>query len=253
MNRFFISWLVIIFISFNCVISQSSFVSPTSDTQINKNAFYSGIRNLTINENLYATKIYQDSSILSFEAMPLLYLHLYGGTGFSFLSSSDIKSLLGNDFGIGIGLPTWSWGVVGGYKNILQIEYNNGISDHDFNNNSIIKSIPSKVIKMDYNTTDWQFKLNPLFWNMTKNKAFFLIIGSGDVEWRDESNDGFTGTSQIFGLEYAKISRYLSWSVSFKRYGTTFQKTILFNIPFNIETEASDYILEFKIGFGYGI
>lgn len=185
--------------------------------------------------------------------IPWLYAHIYGGMGVSLLFSTEIKKLLGDDFGIGMGLPDWSWGGIVGFKNIIQVEYNNGISDHDFNNNSIIKDIPSKVIKMDYKTNDLQLKFNPLFWTSAQNKAYFLIFGKGDVEWIDKNNDGFQGTSQIIGVEYFWMSRFTSWSVSFKRYGLTLDKTIIFNIPFETKTKAANYLLEFKLGFGFGI
>ena len=209
-----------------------------------------------VNEILHAGVSPQDTVSVPTPAPEppvLAYLHIYGGMGFSYVSASEINALLGDDFGIGIGLPTWAWGFIGGYKNIVQVEYNNGISDHNFNKNSIIADVPSEVIEMDYNTTDWHFKFNPLFWNMEPNSAIYLIYGMGDVEWKDTNNDGFTGTSQIFGLEYANITKYVSWSVSFKRYGITFDETRLFNIPFDVKTEASDYILEFKGGVGLGI
>ncbi|MBN1292436.1 MAG: hypothetical protein JXB48_11410 [Candidatus Latescibacteria bacterium] len=61
---------------------------------------------------------------------------------------------MGDDFGIGIGLPTWSYGLRCGYRHIVQVEYNVGKSDHDFNNNSIIPDVLSEVIKMDYETKD---------------------------------------------------------------------------------------------------
>ena len=186
------------------------------------------------------------------------YIHIFGGMGFSFLSSSKIKSLLGDDFGIGIGLPTWSYGIRGGFRNIFQVEYNIGDAAHDFNNNSIIEDVPNEIIKMDYDTKDLQLKINPFFWKQTKNKAglskaYFIVLGKGDVEWRDKNNDGFSGTSQIYGLEYSVFSKNISYSVSFKRYGIKFDKTLLFNIPIDLETKASDYILEIKVGFGLGI
>ncbi|KAA3611030.1 MAG: hypothetical protein D8M58_13700 [Calditrichaeota bacterium] len=198
------------------------------------------------------------SSSTSDNSISIGYVHVYGGMGFSILSSSKIEKLLGDDFGIGIGLPTWSYGFITGYQNIIQFEYNFGISDHNFNNNSIIKSIPNKVIKMDYDTEDFQLKINPFFWQESKTpsgaiSAFFLVWGKGDVVWKDENNDGFTGTSQILGVEYALISKNISISGSFKRYGIEFDKTILLGIPFDEKAKASDYILEMKIGFGFGI
>ncbi len=186
-----------------------------------------------------------------------VYAHLFGGMGMSFLTAEDVESIIGDDFGIGIGLPTWSYGIRGGFRNILQVEYNFGIASHDFNNNSIIEDIPNEVIEMDYETTDIQFKFNPFFWKAPgvkngKTKAIFLIYGFGDVEWRDTNDDGFEGTSTILGIEYSRFSKNLSWSVSFKHYGIEFDETTVFNIPFEHSTEASDYILEFKVGFGVG-
>jgi len=251
MKRFINSWIIITAILFNWAFSQI-----TSLNYLNRDVSDNYICNPNTNEIYLHNKFTQQinsSQKIATKVSPLFYLHFYGGIGFSFLSSSKIKSLLGGDFGIGIGLPTWSWGLISGYKNIVQIEYNNGISDHDFNNNSIIPGIPSKVIKMDYKTTDWQFKLNPLFWKMKDNKAYFIIIGTGNVKWLDKNRDGFNGTSQIIGLEYAQLKKFVSWSVSLKRYGITFEKTTLFNVPFDLKTQATDYILEFKIGFGYGI
>ncbi|HDY90420.1 MAG TPA: hypothetical protein ENH82_20155 [bacterium] len=114
------------------------------------------------------------------------------------------------------------------------------------------------VIKMDYDTSDIQFKLNPKFWKNTTNssgftKAFFLVYGFGDVEWRDRVDDGFEGKSTIYGIEYARISKNVSFSVSFKRYEIAFDETTLFDIPFDHKTDAADYILEIKIGLGLGM
>jgi hypothetical protein len=189
--------------------------------------------------------------------MPNLYVHAFGGAGFSYLSSDDITSLLGDEFGIGIGLPTWSYGIRGGFKNIIQLEYNIGIADHNFNNNSIIPDIPSEVIKMDYKTKDVQIKINPFFWRKTDTSArritsWFLVAGKGDVEWFDTEGDGFTGTSTIYGIEYALLSKYVSGSFSFKRYGIQFDETKLFGFTFKENSGASDYIMEVKIGFGFG-
>jgi len=185
-------------------------------------------------------------------------MHLFGGIGFSYLSSSDIESLLGDEFGIGIGLPTWSYGFLIGFSNIFQIEFNMGNANHNFNNNSILADVPNEIIEMEYDTYDWQLKLNPLFFIKNVNEkgftgAYFIVIGTGNVEWIDKNNDGFEGTSKIYGVEYARFSKNVSWSVSFKRYGLDFKRTILFNIPFDSKTEASDYILEFKLGIGLGI
>jgi len=192
------------------------------------------------------------------KAGPLGYIHVFGGMGFSFLSSSKIKSLIGDDFGIGIGLPTWSYGIRGGIKHLVQVEYNMGDAAHDFNNNSIIEDIPDEIIKMDYDTKDLQIKVNPLFWNCKTNengftKAWFIVIGTGDVEWKDKNNDGFEGSSKIYGLEYAGFSKNVSFSFSFKKYVIEFDKTILFNIPFDVKTKASDWIFEMKVGVGLGI
>lgn len=251
MKRLINSLLIITLLSWHCAFSQS--ISPYN---LNKEGSFSQMFKPDMHKNYYSNTFLQQTNTpenITNSLNPLFYIHLFGGTGLSILSSSKIESLLGDDFGIGIGLPNWSWGLIGGYKNIVQIEFNNGISDHDFNNNSIRPDIPSKVIKMDYETTDWQFKVNPLFWDMAGNSAYFIIIGVGDVEWRDKENDGFSGTSQIIGLEYAQFTKFVSWSFSFKRYGITFKKTILLNTPIDLKTEASDYILEMKIGFGYGI
>lgn len=189
--------------------------------------------------------------------MPNVYAHVYGGAGLSWLACDDVKSIIGDDFGIGLGLPSWSYGIRCGFRNILQIEYNWGKSDHDFNNNSIIKDIPSEVIKMDYDTKEIQLKINPMFWKVSTNangftKAFFLVGGVGDVEWRDTAGDGFEGTSNIFGVEYAYFSKNFSLSFSLKRYGIEFDETTLFGYSFADQTDAADYIFEIKIGAGIG-
>lgn len=190
--------------------------------------------------------------------VPLVYAHVFGGAGFSYLSASDVESVIGEDFGIGIGLPTWSYGVRSGYRNIFQIEYNFGQSDHDFNNNSIVEDVPDEVIAMDYSTNEIHFKFNPVFWiegliSDGKPIAFFLVYGFGDVEWIDENDDGFSGTSTVMGLEYTEFTKNVSYSISFKHYGIEFEETTLAGIPFEHSIDASDYILEFKIGIGLGL
>ena len=192
------------------------------------------------------------------QPLPRFYAHIFGGVGFSFLGAKEISRLLGDEFGIGIGLPAWSYGVRGGLGKFFQVEYNIGESAHDFNNNSIVPGIPSEVIKMDYDTKDVQFKVNIAFWDNTRNRAgraqvFFLLAGFGDVEWRDETGDGFKGRSNVFGIEYGVLSKNATFSASFKRYGITFEETTLLGTVFDVETDASDWIMEMKVGFGLGI
>lgn len=190
--------------------------------------------------------------------VPNVYVHAFAGGGLSYLSSSDIKDVVSDDFGIGLGLPTWSYGLRGGFRTIAQVSLNIGRANHNFNNNSIIPDIPSEVIEMDYETTDVQFKVNPFFWRTSRTasgqgKAWFLVWGFTEVDWKDEVGDGFSGKGNIIGIEYALVSTYLSGNFSFKRYAIDFDQTILFGLPFTTETSASDWIFEIKIGFGLGI
>ena len=111
---------------------------------------------------------------------------------------------------------------------------------------------------MDYHTKEMQFKVNPFFWKTSVTskgftKAIFLVGGFGDVEWRDKADDGFEGTSSIYGIEYALLSKHKSLSFSFKRYGIEFDETTLKGIPFDYKTNASYYIFEIKFGLGTGI
>ena len=191
-------------------------------------------------------------------SVPLGYFHVFGGMGLSYLSYDKVKDLIGDDFGIGIGLPTWSYGIRGGIKHLVQVEYNFGDAAHDFNNNSIIPDVPSEQIKMDYDTKDLQIKVNPIFWRSETNrngftKAFFVVLGTGTVEWKDKNNDGFEGDSKIYGVEWAGISKNVSFGLSFKKYDIEFDRTILLNIPFDVKSKASDWIFEMKVGVGLGI
>jgi len=206
------------------------------------------------------------------KCMPNIYGHVFGGIGFSYLSANDVKDVVGDDWGVGIGLPTWSYGVRAGFRNIVQVEYNIGKAHHDLNGTGY-KAVPigepgyaeenNDVIKMDYDTSDIQFKLNPKFWKHTTNssgytKAFFLVYGFGDVEWRDRVDDGFEGKSTIYGIEYALISKNVSLSVSFKRYEIAFDETTITyeatqeDITFD-KSDAADYIFEIKVGVGLGM
>ncbi len=207
------------------------------------------------------------NSLDNSKTMPTIYGHLFGGLGISYLSAKDIKDIVGDDWGVGIGLPTWSYGLRTGFRNILQVEYNIGKAKHNLNSTGY-EAVPidepgyakekNEVVKMDYDTTDIQFKLNPKFWKNTTDvdgftSAFFIVYGFGDVEWRDKVDDGFEGESTIYGIEYAKISKHATLSVSLKRYAIDFDETTLFEIPFPHKTNAADYIFEIKIGFGLGM
>ena len=187
------------------------------------------------------------------------YIHGFGGMGISFLSSESIQDLFGDEFGIGLGLPTWSYGLRGGLRHYLEVEFNWGIANHDFNNNSILPDVPDEIIEMDYRTRDFQLKLNAFFWRAATvnssgaSTAFFILWGSGSADWRDKNEDGFEGDVQVFGLEYAIISKTHGLSFSFKRYDLNFEATTLLGIEIPHKNSASDYIMEMKFSFGFGV
>jgi len=198
--------------------------------------------------------------------VPLFYMHASGGAALAWLSSSDIEDLLIEDAGIGsLGGP-FSWSINSGIKNIIQFEYRKGDGSHDIRQTGFVEGggvgntgIGTVAeVKMDYDFTDMVLKLNPFFWKTKRtgsgiNYSYFLLAGTGDVEYRDKGGDGFEGTSKIYGVEITTLSRYVHASFSIKYYAIKFDEGEVFGIPFDTKLDAGHTQFLISVGFGFGI
>ncbi|HDY90419.1 MAG TPA: hypothetical protein ENH82_20150 [bacterium] len=84
-------------------------------------------------ETTSAPVVENSKTLAKTKCMPNIYGHVFGGIGFSYLSADDVKEVVGDDWGVGIGLPTWSYGIRAGFRNIVQVEYNIGKAHHNLN------------------------------------------------------------------------------------------------------------------------
>jgi hypothetical protein len=189
------------------------------------------------------------------------YVHGAATLGFDVYNSSDINSLF-EDIKINtIGFP-FQYGIRGGFRHIAQLEYHlSSSSAHNIgavtgyvNGQWTGKSVPMKL-----KATDILFKLNPIFWSWSKPangkaaKCLFVIVGSGNVTYKDKINEGFEGSGMIYGLEWAGIAKYASFNIGMTLQKLTYDKARLFSTNFTSDLKASRFIMYTSFGLGYGI
>jgi hypothetical protein len=188
------------------------------------------------------------------------YVHGELGMGFDVYKSSDIDALVLEDLKImAVGFP-FQYGIRGGFRNIVQIEYHkcstsaHNIGTGGFANGQIVGvSVPMKLT-----ASDILFKINPAIWKWTKPingrpaKPLFLILGKGDASYRDKIGEGFDGSGIIYGLEWAGISKYVSFSIGATYQDITYNKVKLFGTNFSSKVKANRFIMYFTLGLGYG-
>ena len=190
------------------------------------------------------------------------YVHLLGTISFDIYKSSDINSLFTDDMKIHtIGFP-FLYGIRGGFRNIAQLEYHlSSSSAHNIgtvtgyvNGEFVGVSVPMKL-----KTTNTIFKLNPFFWSWSKPvtskpaNAMFVIVGTGDVTYKDKIGEGFKGSGMIYGLEYATIARFGTFSIGMTIHHIKYTEARLFDTNFIADMKASRFMLYSSLGLGYGI
>jgi hypothetical protein len=190
------------------------------------------------------------------------YVHGLATLGFDVYKSSDINSLFTNDMHIQtIGFPL-QYGIRAGFRHIIQFEYHaSSSSAHNIgtvtgyvNGQWVGESVPMKL-----KATDMLFKINPIAWTWMdvpqKSRAdcLFVIVGSGRAKYKDKINEGFEGSGMIYGMEWAGISKYASFSIGMTIQSITYDKARLFGNNFSSNLNASRFILYTSLGLGYGI
>ena len=190
------------------------------------------------------------------------YFYIHGALGLTFdvYKSSDIEDLVVEDLDVhALGFP-FQYGIRGGFRNIAQVEYcKYSTSAHNIGTGGFVNGgIVAISVPMKLKATDILFKLNPAFWKWIKpvdgnpDNCLFLIIGKGDVSYRDSTGDGFDGSGTIYGLEWAAIAKYVSFSFGATSQNITYETTRLFGIDIPHEVKASRFMIYARMGFGYG-
>ena len=194
------------------------------------------------------------------EKVPNVYLHLGGQVGLDVLSSSDIESVIG-EYTIGsLGFPVGLLGRVG-IRNIIQVEVQELAASHNLRqlgftgddgfNNTGLGTVAE--IKMKYKETAKVIKLNPRYWtySLRKPTGIFLVFGTEDVTYKDNDGDGWSGTSNIYGLEWIIIRRYVSGSAGFRYSAINFDSNTIADWR-NRDFAAGQYNIYFSVAFGLG-
>ncbi len=184
------------------------------------------------------------------------YVHATGSLGLGLLTSDDVSGLFtgatGLDFGIGIGIPL-TYGVCAGYRNILQAQIRKGSCSHNLNHNDITELTTNITIKMDYDFNEKLLKFNPFFAVMSPGKALFFVFGKGDVDYRDGSGDGYSGTSTILGMEWTRISKNATYGFGLLHSQVKFDEFKLMGVPLTSDAQGGDWVFQFQGSVGFGI
>ena len=202
----------------------------------------------------------QDQKINS-RQVEYFYIHGALGLGFDVYTSSDIEDLVPDDFNVHeIGFP-FQYGFRAGFRNIFQFEFcKYKTSAHNIGTGGYVNGeIVSESVPMDLKATDLLFKINPIFWKWAKpttgrpGASLFLVFGNGDVEYRDNVDDGFDGSGMIYGLEVGAVNKYASFSVGMTYQTITYDTITLWDIDVPYEVKASRFLLYTRLGIGFGI
>ena len=203
-------------------------------------------------------------SISSYDALAQdstnVYIHGDIGMSFDIYKSSGIESLVPEELNIhSLGFP-FQYGFRCGFRDIIQIEYcKYSTSSHNIGTGGFVNGqIVTTSIPMKLKSSDILFKLNPAFWKWSRMEqqrsmsCLFLILGNGDVSYRDNVGDGFDGAGIIYGLELAGMSRYVSFSAGMTYQDIKYDTITLFSINAPYDVKAKRYVLYARIGVGYG-
>jgi len=181
------------------------------------------------------------------------YGHIGGGIGIGFFQSSDIENVLPGLTIINVGFPI-SGVLRAGYSNIIQVEYRKLFAGADHTMETENQFSTTQIeIDTEFDQDDILFKINPLVGGYHSDRSpFFIVLGMGNVEYKDDLGDGFEGNSKTIGVEWASFknkSRFLT-TYGLKYISTDFDGG---TIPaLTGETfKATDYVFDvtFSVGF----
>lgn len=195
--------------------------------------------------------------------MQVQYFYIHGALslGFDAYSSSDIEAIVLEDLDIhSIGFP-FQYGLCGGFRNVFQVELSKySTLAHNIGAGGFVDGeIVSASVPMKLTGTEILFKINPAIWKWKKStgtrpaQCLFLILGNGDVTYRDNVGDGFEGSSLIYGLEWACVSKCVSFSFGATYQSIKYDTTRLFGIDIPYEVDAKRFLLYVRLGLGFGM
>lgn len=189
------------------------------------------------------------------------YVHAMIGLSFDVYKSSDIEAMVPEELNVhSLGFP-FQYGIHGGFRNIAQIEYcvyntsAHNIGTGGFVNGQIVAiSVPMKL-----KAKDILFKLNPAVWTWGKStngapaNCFFVVVGTGDVTYKDDVGDGFEGSGPLYGLEWNTISRYGTLSFGFTHQSITYDTVRIFEVDTPDDVKSSRFMMYARLSLGYGL
>ena len=183
------------------------------------------------------------------------YGHIGGGIGIDYFQSSDIE----NDFPgltiINLGFPI-SGVLRAGYSNIIQVEYRKlfaGVdrtmeTENQFESNQV-------EINTEFDQDDILIKINPVVGGYHSDTSpFFIVLGLGNVEYKDDLGDGFEGNSKTIGVEWASFaskSKFLT-TYGLKYITTDFDSGTIPELT-GKTYKASDLVFDVTFSLGFSL
>ncbi len=182
---------------------------------------------------------------------PGLYVHAGFGFGGGAHQSDLARSLFNDEFSIKSSGHTQLL-LRTGLRNIAQAEYRWVDGAHSFKNEfppgGVLGNFES--IEMDFDTSEWLLKLNPLAFVVPRHLGLFAVVGRGKAEWRDESNDGFRGTTKLVGAEAALLSGAGALHLGLVRSEFRYDRVTLGGGTAPAEVPATGWSLYLNFSFG---
>jgi len=189
------------------------------------------------------------------------YLSLGYGWGFSALYSKEAMEFISNEsYFIENGDVAGSLTFRAGFRNIIQYEYKRSadVAGHDIYEWEIVslwdpnKNYKKDVLDMKYRYQDHIIKINT-FLIRPANIAggLFLMYGIGSASYVDKTNEGWSGNTVHYGIEYIfiykakylkKLPRMLSFSL--RRSSVNFDHIRLWGNNFPVKIKGSQYLFD---------
>lgn len=186
-----------------------------------------------------------------------IYVHVGGGVAFAG-ASSEAAQVLNNEFEVANSAQAWVLARAG-IRNVFQFDVRITDAAHSFQQVQVVGGQYqfTPEILMDFNTTEWMAKVNPLFF-VSPTKALFVVLGKGDVDWKTDGEDVsglnllFSGTTELQGVEYALLARGASLNVALTRYAITYDLATVAGVTQAVNIEATHWSLGVSMAIGIG-
>lgn len=179
---------------------------------------------------------------------PVVYFHAIGGVGLALAFSEDIEEIFDNQLDLK-GSLIGQYGARFGIGNIAQFQYFRSDGSHNLTANRA-------RLELDFNTEEYMVKFNPKVWEWftrgSGESVLYIVAGLGELDWVDDSDDGFFGEIFSLGVEYAFVREAVSASVGLKRKQLNIDTIILSNELFDFDAKGSQWVMDLTIGIGFG-